>query len=476
MRQKLTPAFVMNPPAPKKDRTVYWDTEQVGLGLRVTATGHKSWVIQYRVGGRGGTERKVTLAATVSLANARKEAKKLMGDVAKGVDPVAEKRRQEEAERKAREAAEATARAAEKIAIEAESTTVKAILESYLAIECGMTRDAAGNATFDGRKRSGSQKLDCFERLVYPEIGAVQIMDITHGDEIVMPGVKRAQIVKMLDKIEKENGPVMADRTLAHVRRALNWYAARTNDFNSPIVKGMAKTKPGERAGERVLADDEIRDIWTVCEKTEKEKVKDLPAAFVRLQRGLFLSASRRTEAAALSWFEMETLDRDDYKGDAWTCPKERMKGKRDHLVPVTSALSSIIGDRPKDWRDRPYVFSTTGGRLPFSSYSKSKKALDRQIAALRKKEGREPMQPWTMQQDVRRTARTLMTRAGVSSEVAERVIAHKIKGVEGVYNKYEYVAEKHDALTRLAALIDRIVHPRNNVTAVPRSGVLVDA
>jgi hypothetical protein len=51
-----------------------------------------------------------------------------------------------------------------------------------------------------------------------------------------------------------------------------------------------------------------------------------------------------------------------------------------------------------------------------------------------------------------------------VRSEHAERVLAHVIPGVEGVYDRYEYLVEKRDALTKLAALIDRIVHPVDNV------------
>ena len=58
----------------------------------------------------------------------------------------------------------------------------------------------------------------------------------------------------------------MADRALAYLRSGLNWYAARTDDWVSPIVRGMARTKPKERAGTRVLADDEIRDVWSLSE------------------------------------------------------------------------------------------------------------------------------------------------------------------------------------------------------------------
>jgi integrase len=400
-----------------------------------------SYVVQYRAGGgRKGTDRLVTISATLKLDDARKEAKKIAGAVATGGDPVVERIKEREEEARAREA--------EKLL---PLTTTKAICENYFATECGMVRDVDGKATFNGRLRSAPWQMRyVFEPLVYPKIGDIQIKEL-----------KRSQIATMLDQIARDSGPVMADRTLAHVRKALNWYASRTDDYRSPIVKGMAKTKPKERAGKRVLADDEIRDIWIIC---ETEGLKDLPAPFRRFQCCLFLAASRRTEAAAMSWSEMESLSRDDFKGDAWTCPAERMKGKLEHLVPVTDALRELIGEQPKDWRKQPYVFSTTGGMRPFSGYSKSKAALDREVDALRKREGRQPMRPWTMNRDVRRTARTLLTRAGVPSEIAERVIAHEIPGVEGIYNRYEYVAEKYDALTKLAALIERILHPVDNV------------
>ena len=45
----------------------------------------------------------------------------------------------------------------------------------------------------------------------------------------------------MLDEIEDANGPVMADRTLAYLRKAFNWYAVRDDQFNVPVVRGMAR-------------------------------------------------------------------------------------------------------------------------------------------------------------------------------------------------------------------------------------------
>jgi integrase len=403
------------------------DNEIHGFVARRLPSGTVTYALRYTNASGRARYLPLGLHGSITPDQARTLAKKRAGEIADDKDPAVERQK---------------ARAAG-------GNTLKAVLESYMAIECGMKRDADGKATFHGKVRSAPQKLDAFERLIYPAIGNTPINDLT-----------RLEINQTLDKITKESGPVMADRALAHLRRALNWYAVRTDDFRSPIVKGMARTKPKQRAGKRVLADDEIRDIWAVCERVERESIKDLPAAFSRFQRSLFLAACRRTEAAAMSWFEMESLARDDFTGDAWICPGERMKGGLDHLVPITTALRNTVGEQPKDWRQRPYVFSTTGGKRPFSGYSKAKRALDRELAALRKREGREPMRPWTMQRDVRRTARTLLPRAGVPKEIAERVLAHEMPGVEGVYNRYEYVAEKSDALTKLAALIGRIVHP----------------
>jgi hypothetical protein len=73
------------------------------------------------------------------------------------------------------------------------------------------------------------------------------------------------------------------------------------------------------------------------------------------------------------------------------------------------------------------------------------------------------PGAPWVLH-DLPRTARSLMSRAGVRPDIAERVLGHKQHGVEGIYDRHRYRDEKADALTRLATLIDGIVNPRENV------------
>jgi integrase len=93
---------------------------------------------------------------------------------------------------------------------------------------------------------------------------------------------------------------------------------------------------------------------------------------------------------------------------------------------------------------------------------------LDIELAKIRKAEGREKMPRWTLH-DLRRTARSLMSRAKVPTDHAERVIGHVIGGVRETYDRYEYLDEKRDALEKLAGLVDLILNPpADNVVVMP--------
>jgi integrase len=444
MRQSLTPAFVRDVEfahdgRKKVDRVIYWDQHKDGVsgfGLMVTSK-HKSYVFQYYKDRR---YRRMTIgdANDLNLSDARKIAKRMVGEVANGHNPLVERRAAEAA---ARAAAEAQRRKVEA----AQTTTLKAVAENYLTRECGLKRDAEGNATFEGGNiKSGDQRLGVFERHVYPTLGSRQIGEITRYD-----------IAGLLDEIQDKSGPRMADVTLAYLSKLFNWYASRAPNFRNPIVRDMKRTKPKERARKRVLTDQEIRDVWAGLDAGCK--TDEIPSCFARLVRTLLLTGLRRTEAARASWPELGYLRRDDFEGEVLTIPGARMKGKLDHAVPLTPIVLTPIGNRPNDVKARPFIFSTTGGGKPFSGYGKAKAALDEQIAKLRKKDSRDPMPRWVLH-DLRRTAKTLMQRAGVQPYISERVLAHVIRGIEGTYDVWDYLPQKRDALVRLGALVERIL------------------
>jgi integrase len=291
----------------------------------------------------------------------------------------------------------------------------------------------------EAKLRSADLIQATFARLVHPEIGDLGVYEI-----------RRSHIVSMLDEIADESGPVMADRTLAYVRKAFNWYATRDDEFNSPIVKGMARTKPKERNRKRTLADDEIRDVWAGLETIED------PACYPRFVKSLLLCATRRNESSRLHTAELED--------NLWTIPGARYKTKLDHVVPLTKAALALIGGKPAGINSNSwFVFSTTHGAKPFSGFSKAKVELDKAIADIRAKAGRAPMPPWVLH-DLRRTARSLMSRAKVPTDHAERALGHVMGGVRETYDRYEYLDEKRTAFEALAALVSRILNPSANV------------
>jgi integrase len=418
MRVKLTPAFVSKAAfvpnsdgKPLKDpsaaRTIYWDQNLRGFGLAVTAGGHKSYICQYRAGGQS---RRMIFKSVLNLEDARKEAKAVLGAVAKGRDPLDERRK-----------AEASA-----------ENTLKSVVENYLAREGGNLR------TLEDRRAA-------FARLVYPNLGTRQIGEI-----------KRSEISKLLDTIESENGPRMATLTLAYLRRVMNWHATRVDDFRSPIVRGMARGAANKR--DRVLTADELRAFWRASNGWDHP--------FSHMLRFILFTAVRRDEAADMHWSEIE--------GDLWTIPAARYKTNIDFELPLSQAARDVL-DATTKLGKIGFVF-TTNGKTALSGFDKFKKTFDsKMLAELRKlatERGDDPdkvnLPRWTIH-DLRRTARSLMTQAGIGPDHAERALGHVIVGVRGVYDRHSYQDEKRRAFDALAVQVGRILNPQPNVVPMRR-------
>ncbi len=129
---------------------------------------------------------------------------------------------------------------------------------------------------------------------------------------------------------------------------------------------------------------------------------------------------------------------------DIQTEPRE--KGNGGALLLPGVAIAIIRAQ--KRIGSNPYVFAGRGDGH-FSGYGLLKRGIDEEAG----------IAPWVIH-DLRRTARSLMSRAGVRSFIAERVLGHVLRGVEGTYDRYEYDPEKADALAKLAGLIALILDP----------------
>ncbi len=392
MKTKLTPAFIAKATAaPGAERSIFWDETMAGFGFQVTARGARAFVIQYRVGGRS---RRMAIDGVLTLDKARREARALLGVVAKGGDPLGERRRQ-----KAMTA-----------------NTFKSIAEEF------HRREGKG-------LRSRAWRERVLERLVFPVIGDRPIESI-----------RRTDIVRLLDKIEDENGQVMADRTLAIVRKILNWHASRSDDFRSPIVRSTPRANARERARARILSDDELRAIWAAAEA--------FPGPFGCFMRFTLLTATRRSEAAHARFSELSDGE--------WLIPAARYKSGVDHLIPFSMAARGVLAAIPRI-SGSDFVF-TSDGRRPLGDFSGLKRRFDPVCG----------VGGWRLH-DLRRTARSLMSRAGVASDHAERCLGHVIGGVRGVYDRHAYFDEKKHAFEVLAAQIDRILNPQANVVPLAR-------
>jgi integrase len=245
--------------------------------------------------------------------------------------------------------------------------------------------------------------------------------------------IRRSDVARLLDDIEDNAGPTSADAALGVIRSICNWYATRNDDYSSPIVKGMRRTNPKERARSRILNDDELRAVWRQAEAN---------GTFGVLVRLLLLTGQRRDTVASMRW--------EDIDGDTWSIPNgnRRKKGTGGELVLPQAALA-IITSQPR-FESIPYVLAGRYRGAHFSNYGNAKATFDAKLP---------PMPQWGLH-DLRRTAKSLMARAGVRPDVSERVLGHAMGGVEGIYDRHSYREEKAHALKALAGLIENILRP----------------
>jgi integrase len=217
----------------------------------------------------------------------------------------------------------------------------------------------------------------------------------------------------------------------------MNWHSARTDDFRSPIVRGMGRYKPRENARARILSDDELRAVWAAA--------TEMDGPFGAFVKFLLLTAARRNEAAHMIWNEVD--------GSIWTLPAARNKTKQELSRPLSNAAQAVLSELLR-FGNSPYVF-TTRGRTALRNF-KAKRQLD-QLSGVT---------GWTLH-DLRRTSRSLMSRAGVNADIAERCLGHVINGVRGVYDRHDFREQTAHAYEALAAQIERIVSPEENVIAL---------
>jgi integrase len=387
----------------------------------VSANGGRSFIAQYTL---HGVKRRVPLGscAALPLAKAREAAAAVMGDVAKGRNPAAERK-------------EATAKAKHA----RNRLTLGSLIDAWQRLHLSKRRSRY-SAEATRALRSAFQRY--LER-------AAEDLD-------------RATVVRVLDALrgsagkasKQRGGEVMATRTAAYGRAAFEWAVRRgslsINPFDKLPMPSAAPTR------ERVLSDDDLASVLKAASETS--------APYGHIVRMLALTGQRRDEVASMTWAEVSA------DLSTWTLPGTRTKNGAPHMVPLNKSAQELLrtllpdtaeaSKRQIEARQKSgaLVFPS-GSATAFSAWSKFKARLDKASG----------VDGWRLH-DLRRTLATGFQRLGIRLEVTEAVLNHisgSRSGIVGVYQRHNWESEKRAALDAWANHISNIANPAANSNVV---------
>ena len=346
---------------------------------------------------RAGRLRRATIGTLppLSLADARELARKALVDAASGNDPAATK------------------------AQDRSAASFPDLAELYLEKHAP-------------KKRSAGEDRRILVRELLPKWRACLARDI-----------RRADVIALLDDIAARPAPIMANRTLALVRKL----------YNFGIQRGLVEANPcallsppaAERRRERVLSEAEIRALWIALE------AERLPRPVAAMRLGL-LTAQRPGEITRMRWQDVS----EERSGWWWTIPPEFAKNGRAHRVPLSPQAKAVLDALPRDGG---------GWVLPgrFDGTHLIETSLARYVADLRQRLGMEHFTP----HDLRRTAASHMTGLGVSRLVVKKLLNHVDSDVTAIYDRHGYDAEKRAALDAWGGHVAEIVAGGRSLTEV---------
>jgi integrase len=392
LRTQLSDATLRALKPPSKGRIELQDTLVPQLWARLTSAGTLTFSIITRT--RDGRQVRPTLGQwpTLSLAQARKDARDTLAAIRAGADPTAER----EAARKAHATAEAQPTVAQRLT---EWQDAKAG-EWKPGYACEVRRMA--------------------DRIIGPVLGDRALADVTRADwmqlvsDVRTKGTPRSKPASPDTRKTPKRKPApgtaswlyaTASSFLSHAE-AMGWIEAH------PLPrKGLTKIAPKVASRDRVLSDTEVIALWRASAKRSPKS-----RCFIRL---LLLTGCRQDEAANVAKGE---IDRD---AGRWVIPCERTKNAREITVPLNDlALAELAAIWPDERAGDGYrlLGAIDGGG--FAGFSALKRRIDRDLTAA----GHQLAQ-WRWH-DLRRTVRTGLSRLGPAEKQTNRVAA-KNAGIE---------------------------------------------
>ena len=392
---------------PEQGRYEVWEDNGGGLGLRVSKTGRKTWIMLYRFDGR---PRRLTLGTfgngseQLSLAKAHKAHADAMAELEQSRDPG------DKAVTQRREARKAP--------------TVAELADEYI------------ERYAKPKKRSWAEDRRILDFDVLPAWKGRKAASI-----------RRRDVIDLLDSIVDRGAGIQANRTLACVRKMFNFAVERDIVTGSPVI-GI-KAPASENRRDRVLNPNEVRQLLTVLMNGHGDRPEDQ----LSMSRGIrlalrlqLLTGQRKQEVTGAEWANF------DLPGRIWTIPGEKAKNGRPHRVPLSPQALEVIEEVRALSEGNAHLFPARHGPGPITAESINRAVYrDADIIGIAK---------WTPH-DLRRTAATLMSENGTQRLVIAKVLNHVSvdNTVTAVYDRHSYDLEKRQALEglgrRVAAIID---------------------
>lgn len=381
------------------------------------------WKFRYRFAGK---QRIMNIGgyASLSLAKARETAKELSAQVALGHDVAAEKQDRKKA-------------AIAKMEAERTAWSVSHLCDQF------------------------------YERVILPKWKHPDIVrrrinnDIKpHLGKMKAEDVKPRHIDELLQAIMKRGAPTVANDVLRWTKRIFDFAIKRhVVETNPASAFDLSDAGGKESSRERWLSREEIIQLFAAMRKMlGRFSVENLHA--VRL---LLLLAVRKEELVAARWAEF------DLDTAVWHLPAERTKTSVAIDIPLPDIAVHTLRELHQLANGSAYVFPARKMQhrmIPHIDLNTLNAALAKHIRP------NLPGIPTFTIHDFRRTARTHLASLGVDPFVAERCLNHKIKGVEGIYNRHDYFDERKSALNKWAALLQALEEgrPDHNIFSLPES------
>jgi len=276
--------------------------------------------------------------------------------------------------------------------------------------------------------------------------------------ELALDRVSGLDIRSILTRVKNSGRPSIANDCLTYLKQLFDHGVTLGLINHNPAIAFKTKHAGGpERSRDRVLSLEELGIVFDVMRKHNQHFVRENFLAVALL----VVLGVRKGEIIALPWSEI------DLETSVWKLPSERAKNEVAIDIPLPTQVvtwlnelkiragdSDFVFPSRRASKNRGYISDDTLNHALTNLFGKKTGKLESSTGDVLGSAGVN----YFVIHDLRRTTRTLLSKNGVRSDVAEKCLNHVKRGVEGIYNRDAYFEERVEAHQQLADQISRIL------------------